>query len=288
MPSPPLTTVFNLAPLIDHEQFDGGDLTRIIDAYGSLYLQKVGKGAVIAFDGGKDPEGKRAEQYLQSRGLGLSAIKGVFLTHAHSDHVGLGHILDVPVFVSGQTAKVLRGEMPSEGFLPGLPDKVPALANKLLKTHKFSLSAELPSTRNLVVMKDGETNDEFGRAITAIASPGHTSGSTIYVSGAAGQKSAVAIVGDALDFRLSGKVKNAFFPVTQNHKLSAQAIEDLVYRIDQDGFDITDVLPAHSGRGEYSMLREYRADASKFAQILELGRRALRGEHAGQEQQRAA
>jgi len=58
------------------------------DGFVNVFLVDLGVGSVALVDCGQDPEAKAIRAALTARGLGPGAVKDVFLTHGHGDHVG--------------------------------------------------------------------------------------------------------------------------------------------------------------------------------------------------------
>ncbi len=244
-----VTTLTRSKPMVNYRIMPGG-ITRIIDLHSSMYLVPIDKtNEFVLFDSGIDRQAKNLRQYLGHLGLGMRAIKEVYLTHAHSDHVGgvneINSDSNAEIYVSEAEMSVLSGRKNSQGF-------VPALADKISNRH----NAALPDVRPNFVGDYDLIKVSGDLAVRSFVMPGHTDGSLAYLVSNRADGSNSLIVGDSMDYDRTGQLKNAFKPVSHNTKQSLNSINRLVAIIDQDlGVRIDNVIPSHSGEGRWGSVR---------------------------------
>ena len=99
--SPLTTKLLRLKTPEDNLILRSSRAIRKVDYYSSYAIVPTSESAqeFVLIDGGKDPKGKRLQQFLANRQLGLSAIKALYLTHGHNDHTGEAQVL--PTHVPG-------------------------------------------------------------------------------------------------------------------------------------------------------------------------------------------
>jgi glyoxylase-like metal-dependent hydrolase (beta-lactamase superfamily II) len=201
----------------------------------------------ILIDSGFNKNGKELKRFLASRQLGADAIKAVFLTHAHADHVGALHMLPASVrtFVSAADREVLSGSVHSEGPRPSKIDRARA------RIH-LPPSAAVPHVNPEVVTNHQEFTDFGDLTIQALEMPGHTSGSMGYlVRHGLNDQPTDFFPGDALDFRSNGTIKNA------HEKFSLDTVSSAISIVDASeyirGLNIVHgvIAPSHSADGDF-------------------------------------
>jgi glyoxylase-like metal-dependent hydrolase (beta-lactamase superfamily II) len=242
----------------NHETLSASGLTRIDDWHSSMFVVPIDinnpESDYLLFDGGMDTQARELGQFLDShqksrarRGIGFKAITAFFSTHPHPDHIGALHVLptNIPVFVSESDSRVLSGSVHGEGPLP-----------RGLSTLGIKRVA-LPWLKPEIITHDQEFT--FGElSIRAIAMPGHTPGSMAYAvrRGTEDQPSDL-VVGDAFDYRRSGRIKNANRVFTADTKQSQRSIVYLSDYLRERNIIGGRGAPAHSRSGELQEVHDY-------------------------------
>ncbi|WP_372897362.1 MBL fold metallo-hydrolase [Stieleria sp.] len=166
---------------------------------------------IILIDSGGDEQARGVRESLLSVGLRLDDVRYVLITHAHYDHVfGVNKIREMSgatVAAGKDDCDVLRS-----ADLPALYSVFP----------KISYSGDPIAVD--VELQDGDTIELGGVTIEAIATPGHTPGSTCYLLNKDGQE--ILFCGDVIS-------SIDFGPATYAAKLSPK------YRGDADAFVAT-------------------------------------------------
>jgi glyoxylase-like metal-dependent hydrolase (beta-lactamase superfamily II) len=248
---PELTSIFGLRPILHNDNLPYG-IMRIKDSYASWYIISLGNNSneFILIDGGIQKNTKNLDERLANSSNQGKKIRAVLLTHAHSDHVGILHVLDksTPVYVSEVDSHVLTGRVLSEGFLPRLQDKVSRRKNSAV----FGINPTIVSHEQEMTI--GDLN------IRVIMMSGHTSGSVAYlIRRGAEDQPHVLFVGDGLDFKKNGQVANANWLFTANSISSAKSIVELTDFFTSRGIKISHVIPSHSGHSDFSSLKNFRS-----------------------------
>src|SRR6185312_5681340 len=79
------------APIVDGSEPVPG-VRQVKDGFVSMFVLDAGEGQVALIDAGTDPEGKAILAELARRKLGPDAVKAIFLTHGHGDHLAAVHL----------------------------------------------------------------------------------------------------------------------------------------------------------------------------------------------------
>ncbi len=164
-----------MTPLASGKVVNG--IYAVKDDFVNLYVVRAGDGFVV-IDGANDAEKVRAE--LKKLEIDPAKVLAVFLTHSDNDHVGA-----VKLFTA---AKVYMGRA-EEQMVNGKTVRMAVFHNA------FDLAHEL--------LDDGQTVAVGDVKVRAIATPGHTPGSTCFVV-----NDAYLFTGDTLG--LSGGAVTAF------------------------------------------------------------------------------
>lgn len=232
--------------LMGVKPFAGGEIAqpngtvRLLSGYTSAYLipTSESKEEFILIDAGVDPEAEQIKAALYRHGVDEAALKAIFITHGHSDHVGgVNQFPEADVYIGEGDKEFMLGHAAPDDFVSKLKGKQPKLAVK--------------NPEKLHAVNDKQTITIGKLTVTAIAVPGHTKGSTAYVVGDA------LFVGDALTFDTSGKIQAPPAPVSDNLAIAAQSVRGLLERIDADTIPVAAIIPSHSGTGTLDQLREY-------------------------------
>ena len=158
-----LITSLHAAPV------DGRELPFGIESVctrGSLsWLVPVGGNDIVLIDTGFDDQARAIKLKVGSR-----KIKAILLTHAHVDHAAGTQSIDAPVYVGRADAPALRGEAIFSALWPRLAQAFLGIPITKGPIH--------PVDDGFVYAVDGSNTE---RGFLAIATPGHTEGSTSWL-----------------------------------------------------------------------------------------------------------
>ena len=142
-----------MSPLDTQEVIPGVYTVR--DTYVNLYVVRCSD-ELIAIDAGID--GGRVAAGLGTLGLNPVDVKALFLTHTDTDHVGAVQLFEnAPVYIGQDEEQMVTGQTK--------------------RAYVFSN----PPLREHTTLADGERLQVAGCTVTAIAAPGHTPGSMVYL-----------------------------------------------------------------------------------------------------------
>jgi hydroxyacylglutathione hydrolase len=207
---------------------DGRDLgggTRVIkDGFVSLFVLDAGDGAVALVDAGNDPDGEAILSELGRRGLGPDAVKAIFLTHGHADHVAA-----VRLFPGAQVMALAEDVDLAEGRARGkgpLPKMVPAPKRNV---------------RVSKTLKDNETVHVGTLTVKVLAIPGHTGGSAAYLA------RGTLFLGDSADAQKDGRVDAAKWLFSDDAQQNRASLKALAARLAPRASEIKTLAFSHSG-----------------------------------------
>jgi len=211
-------------------------VTRVISAHSSAYLLPTTEGTsdYIVIDAGMDTEARNIRATLAE--LGAAAVGAIFITHGHVDHVkGVNGLGATDIYVSDHDEPYLLGQKRAEGFIGTMLGRLPRNAR--------------PDHERIKRVDDGTAVTIGERTVRAYHMPGHTSGSMAYVV------DGVLFVGDALYFNKDGQAGLSPGPLNWDSREAASSLGSLIERLDNDGIEITAVVPSHSGAGTLDAVR---------------------------------
>jgi len=197
-----------MSPLDTQEVIPGVYTVR--DTYVNLYVVRCSD-ELIAIDAGID--GGRVAAGLKHLGLNPGDVAALFLTHTDTDHVGAVELFEnAPVYIGQDEEQMVTGQT----------KRVYVFSNPPLREH--------------TTLADGERLQVAGCTVTAIAAPGHTPGSMVYLV-----SPGYLFTGDALSLK-DGKVApfNDFFNMDTPRQ--RESLANLVHLT-----DVTYVFSAHYG-----------------------------------------
>jgi hydroxyacylglutathione hydrolase len=220
-----VSTFGGITELVDAVELPGG--ARLVkDGYVSIGVLPAGDGAVALIDCGNDPNGIAVMKELQRRGLGPDAVKTIFLTHGHPDHIAACHLFkgsEVLAF-AGDVA-VAEGTGRSKGPVPSKFDTPPEKRTKV--------------TRPLI---DGETVVVNGAlSVKVYAVPGHTAGSAAFLAGEA------LYLGDSATGGSDGKVLGAPWVFSDDQAENRRSLVALAAKLKGEGAVVKKIVFSHSG-----------------------------------------
>jgi len=146
----------------------------------SVFAAKIGP-RVIFFDTGLDPEGHPIDAALTGLGAYRGAIKDVFLTHAHMDHVaGASQLPEAQIHLGAADVPMAEGKTHPDGIL--------------VKVLELVVPAP-PVAVNQPITGPASFDVGEGKTVKAFPVPGHTPGSYAFLF------DGVLFVGDIMVFK---------------------------------------------------------------------------------------
>ncbi len=160
-------------------------IDQIADGIATTYVFMLKTGKCVLVDVGLDPTGRPILDYLEKRGLRASDVQAIFLTHAHTDHIGgIEAFPGVSVFALRQEVSLL--EKKSEDRNP---------------LRQIVGQAHTPLVHVTFPLEDQQTVQIEDLSITAYSLPGHTPGSAVYLA------QGVLLMGDTIGIGWGGRVR---------------------------------------------------------------------------------
>jgi glyoxylase-like metal-dependent hydrolase (beta-lactamase superfamily II) len=210
-------------PVVDGEELPGGART-VKDGIVSFFVLDAGGGELVLIDAGNDGEGKALLAELARRRLAPDAVKAVFLTHGHGDHVGGLRVLP-------------------KAEVYGFPAERPYMEGKQryaspLGAVTGAMDVHARLTHDLV---DGETVQIGAVTLRAFATPGHTAGSATYLAGG------VLYFGDSADASSGGVLRHAKWLFSESQAQNDASLKALSVRLTPEAAGISTLVFAHSG-----------------------------------------
>ncbi len=217
-------TFGGMKELVDGTELPGG--ARLVkDGYVAIAVIPAGDAAVALIDCGNDPNGVAIMTELQRRGLAPDAVKAIFLSHGHPDHVAGCHLFgSAQVLALPQDIPVAEGTGRSKGPLPSMFDTP---ADKRTKV-----------TRPLA---DGETVTVGTLSVKIFALPGHTAGSAAFLA------NETLYLGDSAAAGDDGKLVPAPWVFSDDTKENRRSLEALGARLKAEDAPVKKLAFAHSG-----------------------------------------
>ncbi len=205
------------APLGEHGK-------QIKDGFVSVGVIDTGDGAVALVDCGDDKQGKAIIAELERRKLGKDAVKAVFLTHGHGDHVGgCAMFPKAEVYAMATERDLLEGKAKAKGPMTSF---FPAKDSGVRITHELT---------------DGMEVTVGNEKVTAFALPGHTQGSAVYfIDG-------VLYFGDGASANKDGKVTPAKYLFSDDQKQDIASLKSLAQKLEPRAAEVKTLEFAHTG-----------------------------------------
>lgn len=155
---------------------------------------------VVLIDAGFDEAGEVLRRDLRGR-----RVLAVLLTHAHPDHRAAAHLFNAPVYLGRDDVPLLDGTYRYRSL-------VAALGNGI---------GLPPRPRTVLPVDDGEVLSIGGRTFTAVALPGHTPGSTGWLT------DGLFFTGDAIQSPLGDALYPAPREVTEDMRQAYDSLRKL-------------------------------------------------------------
>jgi glyoxylase-like metal-dependent hydrolase (beta-lactamase superfamily II) len=213
-------------PPVDGAQLGSAGATQVLDGYVSAFLLPAGEGEVALVDCGNDPSGAAILAALKAKGLGPEAVKAIFLTHGHPDHVSACHLFThAEVYAFAGDVKIAAGEERAKGPLPKLFDLPKEKAAKVTKT-----------------LNDGETITLGTLTMKVYSVPGHTAGSAAFLA------NSVLYLGDSANGKADGKsIKSAPGIFSDDTAQNVASLKKLHERLKAENAEVKTLAFSHSG-----------------------------------------
>lgn len=214
-----------LRPVEDGREIGG--IRIVADGFTTMAIVPSGPGEVVLIDAGMDQSGEALLAELARRQLQPEAVKAVFLTHGHGDHIGAIKMLPEAEVIA------LAAEVP-------IAEGRQRLASPMGRVTPVSPTG-ITVTRTV---EDGETVTIGTASALVYAVPGHTPGSAAYLV------NDVLFVGDSAQINSSGQIRAAPWLVTDDRAQNRASLVRLQQRLAEDGMRVAAIVPAHSGPAE--------------------------------------
>lgn len=199
-------------------------VTILKDVYAAIYVIDLGPGEVALVDAGVDAEGAVLTEHLASRGLGPDAVRAIFLTHGHPDHIAAApRFPNAKVYAMAGDIPMIHGEAAFRGPIPGL------------------FGASDLGVRVTDPVTDGATVQIGPLTARVFAVPGHTPGSAAWVI------RDVAFLGDAADADTSGELKPTRWLFAEDQEQGNASLVRLQERLRAEGIHLRHLAFGHTG-----------------------------------------
>ncbi len=211
----------------------GDGIERVVDGYVSAGLVDVGDGKFALVDAGNDPQGVAIVAALQAHGAALTDVVGIFVTHAHPDHVAACGLFP------NATTYLMSAEIPFILGKEAYTAPIPRL---------FGASAA--ACPHLTAVADGGTVKVGRRVFSAFQVAGHTPGS------AAWRVDGVLFIGDAGSVKEGKGLVGAPWAFTDDTAQNRASLAELGQRVAAD--PPVAVVPSHTGEIDGAALVGFR------------------------------
>ena len=173
----------------------------------SVFILDAGAGKVALVDAGSDKSGKAVLAALTRRGLTPASVVAIFLTHGHPDHTSA-----CKLFPQAQVF--------------ALAEEVARVGDACNVTHP---------------LKDGEAVDVGDLHVETFATPGHTTGSAVYLA------RGILFFGDSAGASKDGVVMKAVSLFSSDSGQNVASLKKLEARLAPRAADVKMLAFAHTG-----------------------------------------
>ena len=211
--------------LVDGAGLPGG--ARVVkDGFVGLFVLPAGEKEVALIDAGNDASGTALLAELSRRGLGPDAVKAIFLTHGHGDHLGGCRLFpNAQVLAFPADVGLAAGTDSGKGTLTSGRKNPPEKTCKV--THPLT---------------DGESVTVGTLTVRAFATPGHTGGSASYLA------NEVLYLGDNAGAADDGTLKPAVSMFSDDPAENRRSLVALGQKLKSEGASVKLLAPAHTGQ----------------------------------------
>ena len=217
-------TFSGLKAMPDGQELPGG-ARRVVNGYTSAYLLPMGEKELALIDCTDDVDATAIKTELQRRGLGVEAVKVIFVTHGHPDHItGCKAFSGAQVFIGDGEQALVEGTGASKGPLPGMMGAQPQLAIKGAR-----------------VFKDGEVIEVGTLEVRAFVIPVHSAGSAAFLVNGA------LYMGDSLTMNSDDTVRPAPWVFSDDRATNVSSIKRLGKLLAPEAAEVKAIVPSHSG-----------------------------------------
>lgn len=213
--------------LVDGAELPGG--ARVVkDAFVASVVLPAGEKEVALIDTSNDASGTALLAELSRRGLGPDAVKAIFLTHGHGDHLGGCHLFpNAQVMAFPADVGLAAGTESAKGTLTSGRKNPPEKTCKV--THPLT---------------DGENVTIGTLTVRAFATPGHTGGSASYLA------NGVLFLGDNAGASSDGTLIPAVSMFSDDPAQNRASLVALGQKLKAEGAEVKLLAPAHTGQLE--------------------------------------
>jgi glyoxylase-like metal-dependent hydrolase (beta-lactamase superfamily II) len=203
-----------------------GGVKELADGFVNVFLVQSGPEEVVLFDCGNDREATVIRAELVRLGLGAAAVKAIFLTHGHRDHLGGCRAFpEASLHALEEERDLVEGRAAPRGPLG------PSLAGR-------AGDRAIPVSEPLA---DGQLVSVGSVSVQAFALPGHTRGSAAYLV------NGVLLLGDAATASREGGIRPAEWAFSEDRAAAIASLRALAARLEAGPVDVQAVAFSHSG-----------------------------------------
>lgn len=197
---------------------------QIKDGIVSVGVIDTGEGSVALVDCGNDKDAKAVLAELDRRKLGADAVKAIFVTHGHPDHVnGCLKFPKAEVYAMRTEVDLIEGRAKAHGPV-----------TKLFGAHDSGVRVKHP-------LDDGDVVNVGDVQVTAFALPGHTQGSAAYfIDG-------VIYFGDGASANKDGRVTSPKYLLSDDQKQGDASLRALAKKLEGRAAEVKTLEFAHTG-----------------------------------------
>lgn len=215
---------------------DHPEVTRVLSGHSSAYIVPIGEGDVALIDAGMEEDAGNLRATLEQLNLGASAVKAIFVTHGHIDHVaGLSAFPDATIYAHQTLVPYLTGKDHGEALIGRLSGRLP-------------VDNQVPAEA-ITTVTDDQTITVGDTTARVFATPGHTDGSLSYLI------NGVLYIGDAAMFGPDGQLVIPPKMITAERERAHKSLVDLAARAEQLGVDT--VVPSHTDSQSFAEFRTH-------------------------------
>jgi len=209
------------------------DVRIVKDGYVDFGVVDVGEGHVVLIDAGNDSKGAALLAELARRKVGPDAVTAIFFTHGHRDHTaGASLCPNATLYALDADVALVEGREGSHGPLT-------------------SMIGAKPTGLHVHGLKDGAVTTVGTKSVRAIATPGHTGGSAVYLV------SGVLFLGDSAGMKTDGKLAPAPWAFSDDGAKNRASLVALGKMLESEKAAVVAIVPGHTGTGKFEDLTAF-------------------------------